>query len=385
MSKPHSHLPFGEEGQGFYSENTRGCFQVIDSAEPLVWQAVQQVLAGLNSASYLSVADFGACDGGTSSVLWRNIFEKIREQQSTLPIWLHYEDQATNDWKSVFALAHQLSQSLQGSDSTIVALKRYFDNVFITGCGTSFFERCYPPRSIHFGFSATAMHWLSDPPTTGFSDALHCSASKDATARALYQEQAAKDWEQILICRASELTDGGEMVLINLATDNDGQFLGSTSNTKIQIFEQFFQIWSAMNDEGRITEGELKATRFANYYRSEAEIRKPFEDESGSVRQARLQLVSVEMKVVPCFYKAYREANPDKMDARSFAEWYVPTLRTWSNYTFLSALSSDRSSSERDDLVDELFKRYTDTVAASPEEHGMDYVHSHVRIKKTKQ
>eukprot|EP00983_Pelagomonas_calceolata_P110664 1159699-Pelagomonas_calceolata.AAC.5 len=42
------------------------------------------------------------------------------------------------------------------------------------------------------------------------------------------------------------------------------------------------------------------------------------------------------------------------------SQWYVPTLRTWSNSTFTSALSDSRSAEEKNALADELFKRCTE-------------------------
>ena len=38
-------------------------------------------------------------------------------------------------------------------------------------------------------------------------------------------------------------------------------------------------------------------------------------------------------------------------------QWYVPTLRTWANSTFTSALSDTRSPAEKEQLADELFSR----------------------------
>ena len=37
---PHSHLPYGEDGAGFYTDNTLGCFDVISKAQPLVLKAI---------------------------------------------------------------------------------------------------------------------------------------------------------------------------------------------------------------------------------------------------------------------------------------------------------------------------------------------------------
>lgn len=48
----------------------------------------------------------------------------------------------------------------------------------------------------------------------------------------------------------------------------------------------------------------------------------------------------------------------------SSLQWYVPTLRTWSNSTFTSALSDTRSPAEKTALADELFTRCVELIVA---------------------
>ena len=35
------------------------------------------------------------------------------------------------------------------------------NNVFVTACGTSFYEQCLPDQSVHLGLCFTSAHWLS--------------------------------------------------------------------------------------------------------------------------------------------------------------------------------------------------------------------------------
>ena len=39
------HTPYGEDGSGYYSEATKGCYDVIENAKEIVSKAVDQVLA----------------------------------------------------------------------------------------------------------------------------------------------------------------------------------------------------------------------------------------------------------------------------------------------------------------------------------------------------
>ena len=36
------------------------------------------------------------------------------------------------------------------------------NNVFVTACGTSFYEQCLPDQSVHLGLCFTSAHWLSE-------------------------------------------------------------------------------------------------------------------------------------------------------------------------------------------------------------------------------
>lgn len=51
---------------------------------------------------------------------------------------------------------------------------------------------------------------------------------------------------------------------------------------------------------------------------------------------------------------------------------FIPTTRTWSNSTYLSALGDHRSAEEKEAIVDEFFGRYEAEVAADPDNHAMD-------------
>ena len=72
-----------------------------------------------------------------------------------------------------------------------------------------------------------------------------------------------------------------------------------------------------------------------------------------------------------------------KRDAKAHANRYIESLRTWGNSTYRAGLHSSRSEEEKDQIVDELYRRYEADVAAAPEDHGADYVHAYMWIEKT--
>lgn len=374
---PHSHLPYGQEGSGFYSENTIGCYDVISTAQPLVIKAIQE--SSLLPTGPFVIADYGTADGGTSMFLMGNCIKNIREKcGQDKEIMIYYEDQASNDFRSLFKRIHGL---LPGPPSFLLNNT----GVYASCIGTGFFSQCLPCNSVHIGFSFTAMHWLSSRPCM-LKRAIHHTGSQDEEEKKVFAEHAAIDWETIMLARSHELAKGGSFIVACFCVDEDGQYLGRTNRVKISMFERMTTLWGAMVTKGRITQDEYDRTTFNNYYRTVQEYSAPFKDPSSEVYKSGLRLVSIETKVVPCVYNTtwMREGKKGDVEAaRAHAKWYVPTTRTWSNSVFRSALNDERSASEKDEIVDEFFQSYEDEVAAAPEDHAMDYVHAYLVIRKS--
>jgi hypothetical protein len=62
-------------------------------------------------------------------------------------------------------------------------------------------------------------------------------------------------------------------------------------------------------------------------------------------------------------------------DAAAYAHAYVPSVRSWSQSTFVGALDPARPQGERAAIVNQLYDAYETEVAAAPELHWKDYVH----------
>merc|ERR1719191_228912 len=101
------HTPYGMQGSGFYSEATKGCFQVFARLRPEVLKACEEMLErrriGKDFTTPFRIFDLGTADAGTSLPLIRECVAMIRGASQTMPIEIIYEDQPGNDWQSVFA------------------------------------------------------------------------------------------------------------------------------------------------------------------------------------------------------------------------------------------------------------------------------------------
>lgn len=356
-------------GAGYYSQNTIGAKAVIDAAAELVLSALSQM--PLRQAVPFAMADFGAADGGTSLDLMRKAVSAIRQAAPERPVTLTYTDLPHNDFSSLFRLLHGLVP--ERSEAPLGQM----ENVFTFASGTSFYRQIFPGGELDFGFSATAMHWLSRLPGQ-ISDHVH-AVGANPKEKELFRAQASADWERILLARAAELKPGGKLVLANFCEDAQGRYLGNTGG--VNMHDTFAKHWRRVRHERHLTDAEYHAGTFMQFYKTVADFTEPFGSAGSLVRRAGLKLDEVFTRVTGCPYAArfQREGG----DPAAFAASYLPTLRSWSESTFFGALSPNRSLEERRDIIDDFYAGYEAEVAAHPAGHGMDYVHCFMVISKT--
>ena len=356
---------------GYYSARTRGAKDVIDNASGMLLDAVA-ALPEPPAGQPIRIADYGAADGGTSKEAIRNTIGAIRDRFPDRQIVVTYTDLASNDFSTLF----KSMQGLEGqSEHTYL---NEFDGVFVHACGIGFHRQLLPDASLSLGFSATAMHYISEKPGE-IEDHVHMVGASGATLAA-YAKRAASDWENILLARAQELVDGGRLVFMNFGKDEQGRYLGGTGG--VDMFGTFDRLWKALVQEGRISESEYINASFSQFYRTKEEFSAPLLDPGSPVHAAGLRLISAHTGIVKCPYRAAFEAANGTMSAREFAVSYVPTLRSWSETVFATALDPSRAPDERQAIVDAFYQSYEDLVADNPDGHAMDYVHCYLAIEK---
>ncbi len=353
-------------GAGYYSDNTVGAKAVIDAAAELVVAAIESMdLAA--SHGVFAMADMGAADGGTSLDLIRRAVATIRAAAPSRQISVTYTDLPHNDFSVLFRRLH-------GHLGDAKPLGRE-PNLYTFASGTSFYSQIFPDETLSLGFSATAMHWLSRSPGPIADHVQAVGATPEE--REPYRRQSMTDWETILLARARELVPGGKLVLANFCVDEAGRSLGSTGG--VDMFDTFAKHWRALAQTGVINAEEYQSGTLQQFYKSVADFTAPFADAASPVRRAGLTLDHVSTRVTDCPYAAeFRRQG----DAKAFAKTYVPTLRSWTESTFFSALDPARPLVERQAIVERFYAAYEADVAAAPEGHGMDYVHCFMTISK---
>lgn len=283
----------------------------------------------------------------------------------------------SNEWQSVFnhALGLKAVSDAYGNE---IPNPYALQNVFIEACGVGFHNQCYPTNSIDFGVSFTAMHWLSRfPGSLKGNEKMHAARCEQSPLPE--KEQAASDWKSILKARSKELVSGGRFVCVNFCKDSNGYFLGQT-DVGTSMWDSFQTSWDQLKEQGLIDEEERLGVSFPNYYRTKEEFLEVIEkdDEISS----KLKVISIDEKVVRCPYRELYISGNSGKSPREYAEWFVPTTKTWSHSTFKNGLKSSRSEEEKEAIMTQFWENYMSLVEKNPEQHGMDYVHAYIVLEK---
>ncbi|WP_050930044.1 hypothetical protein [Aestuariivita boseongensis] len=351
------------KGAGYYSQATVGARNVITGAIPVVKAALAAQDLGTQTGA-ITFTDMGCADGGTSLDMWGAVLGDLRAEFPGHALQLTYTDLPKNDFSQLFQIVHGLTDLPSYADK--------IDNLYIMASATSFHHPIVPPGTLNLGFSATASHYISETPAQ-IPDHVHMVGSTGAV-RDAFRAQGARDWEAFLLARAQELAPGGRLVLYNFGIDEQGRYLGHTGGQS--MFDMFARLWRALVEDGTITEDEYRATNFPQHYRTVEEFAAPFRNTDNPVYKAGLRLEEIGTLHTRCpFEQSFTE---DHKDAARFAKDYIPTLRSWSEPTFVAGLSGTRPAEEIAPIIDRFYQSYEDAVAAEPEGHAMDYIHARV-------
>ena len=345
------------KGGGYYSLATLGAKHVIDGATPLVLEAIARMPG---SAGAFVMTDMGTADGGTSLDLVAKVIEAVRRRWPAREIAIVHTDQPRNDFNALVANLHR-SPPREG--------------VYLLQSATSFYRQILPSATLDLGFSATAMHWLSHKPCD-ISNHVQAVGAEGAELEA-FARQGNADWRTILTHRAAELKSGGRLVLVNFCRDEQGRYLGHTGG--VNMFGMFNLIWREFLTSGLIGEGEYRAMTLPQYYKTLPEFTQPLRDPDDPLYKAGLRLEHAETRIVPCPYAAAFRRHGD---AAAFAKAYIPTMRSWTESTFFGALDASRPLAECQSLIERFYGEYEARVRATPDDHGMGYVHAYLTITK---
>ena len=76
-------------------------------------------------------------------------------------------------------------------------------NIFVTACGTSFYDQCLPDETVNLGLCFTSAHWLRERVQIDGSEGARTERDRQVLVR-----RGREDWERFLQHRAKELVSG---------------------------------------------------------------------------------------------------------------------------------------------------------------------------------
>ena len=102
LQAPHSHVPYGESGSGYYGCKVLDTIPCIKELVPIAVDCVRSY--PVPPGSVFTIADYGCADGVSSMQLIYSCVEELKQLHGReLEILIFYEDQPVNDFTSLFS------------------------------------------------------------------------------------------------------------------------------------------------------------------------------------------------------------------------------------------------------------------------------------------
>jgi salicylate 1-O-methyltransferase len=321
---------------GWYSAASRLKAAGLQRAITLFEQAAE-VVPIPRSPRPVVIADYGAGTGYNSVLPICAAIAVLRKRtRAEHSILVTHTDVPENDFTALFRTLSDDPDSYLKMDPAS----------FSSAVGRSYYTQIVPSNSVNLAWSAWALQWLGRVPMP-VGDHLFAAYSQDEKVRAAYAKQAAHDWHEFVAFRGRELSPGGRLVVMTLATDEDGE-LGFRP-----LLNAMTETLAELSGAGAITEVELSAMSVPIVGRNAKDFTSPFAP-SGTFE--KLSIVHLEVfDAEDRFWKKYQS---DK-DATAFGTQWAAFLRAALFPTLATALDRDRPQP-----VGQLFDRLEAGIAA---------------------
>jgi hypothetical protein len=262
MIDPETHTrPAPMEGHGIYNRSSRVQAAGLSPAVPLLEQAARSVPLETGSKPIV-IADYGSSAGHNSLGPMVAAINALRERAGPeREISIVHTDLPDNDFAALFQTLIRDPNSYLRADP----------KVFASAAGRSFYEQILPSQTVTLGWSSWAVQWLSQIPAL-IPDQIQVFYSRDPIARAAFARQAATDWRAFLTHRGRELRSGGQLVMLTMAIDENGDF-GYTP-----ILVAMYAALMEMVKEGFVHPEEARRMVIPTVGRSRADLLEPFEE-----------------------------------------------------------------------------------------------------------
>ncbi|KAL7120793.1 hypothetical protein ACP275_02G144400 [Erythranthe tilingii] len=231
------------------------------------------------------MADLGCSSGPNTLLVISHIIEQLSKQEhAPREIQVFLNDLPDNDFNNLFKLMSTNTKTNTNTKNNI--------ECYIYGAPGSFYGRLFPNNSLHFAYSSTSIHWLSQIPQglekTNKENICIATTSPPQVFEA-YSNQFERDFTTFLKSRGEEIRGGGRMVL---------GFIGRsvadpTSKDELKALTLLSETLSDMVAEGLLKEEDLHSFNIPIYAPSIQEINTAIQ------REGSFNLDEIEVALVP--------------------------------------------------------------------------------------
>ncbi len=285
--------------------------------------------------------------------------ENMRRRTSvSTPIVVVHTDLPQNDFGSLFVL-------VEGSPESYL---RCADNAFALAAGKSFYERIFPDGFLSLGWTAISVHWLSKVPCD-IPEHVYAQRAGER-ARKAYAEQAREDWRRFLGHRARELRPGGELIVVAVTTDDNGNIGGES------LMDLTNEPVLAMVEAGLIGPEEYRRMNMPAYHRTIEEFTEPLR--FGTLTEDLILKEDAKAGFPDQLWPEYEQTE----DATAFAASYTKFIRAFTEAPLFAGLDADRTRADRERLINDYFERMRSLIEANPERARWDWHVALLRVAK---
>ena len=194
-----------------YNASSHAQYDAHRISYPQLDTAVEALCACENrqSLTHWRVTDLGSAGGRNSirtCIRTKNLFNK--HGAGEVPISLTLSDLPTSNFNDLISTVDELLPALNKDDSKA--------QVYVEVLGRSFYEKLFPPSSVHLSTSFIALHWINGIPAGGARALGNLTKIHEPgvpnEGLALWRSHALESLRTFLEARSDELACGGQGV-----------------------------------------------------------------------------------------------------------------------------------------------------------------------------
>ncbi|XP_047043382.1 anthranilate O-methyltransferase 3-like [Lolium rigidum] len=266
------HMAKGERETSYANNSSLQRKALLETA-PMLGKAVIEVCMGLSHPT-MTVCDLGCSSGENTLFFVSKVIETIcchnRKLRASTNVQLQVflNDLPGNDFNHVFLSLERFKESVAVGQE-----RETLPPFYIAGLPSSYYERLFPDKSVHFFHSSYSLHWCSQLPEglegNPNEGNIYIAENTPPNVVKLYQEQFQNNFLLFLKLRYNELVFGGQMLLIFLGRKNEDAYGGGLN----YLFGLLAQSIQFLVEEGLVEKEKLDSFNIPMYGPSVAEVK----------------------------------------------------------------------------------------------------------------